>query len=524
MSTLHPSTLFGCLNAVAAEKPDAEAVVFQDERLTYGALVGEVEQVARALLAAGVKPGDRVAMLATCRLEFWLVFLATTAIGGIWLGLGTRNQLDELRYVVNDAEPALLIGISDFEGRDYRDDLRTLAAETASVREVVCIGASGPGAIAWAAFLQRGESVPASEVASAAATVQPLDPAFIVYTSGTTGRPKGAVLSHYGLVEGNRVQSRRYPADTLPLTGICSFPINHVACAGDTCCALMVGGGTIILTERFDPREQLRIVERERCSVWGGIPTMVQMTLNLPDFDQFDLSSVKAMGWGGAAMPREIIERLRLLCPSLGLVYGLTETTVNVTWTQPQTDIDVLAGSIGRPPPEFPCRIADDAGAICGEGEAGEIQFKGDFNMLGYWRRPEATAAAFTDDGWLRTGDLGFWRADGNISLVGRRSEMFKSGGFNVYPREVELAIEEHPEVEYAAVVSQQDPLYAEVGRAYVMLQRGSNLTARELDTFIRSKIANYKVPKVFEIVPELPTLANGKIDKVQLKARAAAA
>ncbi|MEI9995178.1 MAG: AMP-binding protein [Rhizomicrobium sp.] len=512
-------TVYGALRLIEDQDPVHTAVVYKDRRWTYRQLRSEVDRIAGALLARGVVRGDRVAMLCSTRIEYWTTFLATSAIGAIWVGLGLRNKLDELSFVVGDAEPRLLISLSEFEGRDYRDDLRAIRDITASIADVVTIDGGFDGSLSWEDFLEHGGS--AAAVNDAALLVDPDDPAIIVYTSGTTGRPKGALLSHYGLVAGSRAQMERSAA-ARPVQ-INSFPINHIACVGDISLTNMVAGGTTILAERFDPREQLEIIERERVTVWGGIPAMVQMTLAVPDFDRFDLSSLKAVGWGGGAMPRDVIERLSTLAPRVGGLYGLTETTSNVTWTDAGAPLDVLVSTIGKPGSAFPCRVVTEDRHLCGVGEVGEIQFKAETNMLGYWKQPDATREAFTEDGWLRTGDLGIWREDGNLTLVGRRIEMYKSGGFNIYPREVEIALESHAAVEAAAVVPKADRLYNEVGHAFVMLRGDTRPTAHELDVFLRTKLANYKIPKTIQIVDALPILANGKIDKVALRKDAAA-
>lgn len=518
MTTIDPDTMYGALSRQVASHPDREAVIFQDRRLTYAGLKAEVDRTAAALLASGVTPGERVALLSTSRLEYWTHYLATAATGAIWLGLGTRNSFEELRHVIADAEPCLLFGVDRFEGRDYRADLAALA-KAPSVRELVILGEPGEAGLGYDAWLARAADASPDGVARAAAAVRPMDPALIVYTSGTTGAPKGAMLSHHGLVTGNRAQKSRF-GDLVPRE-ICSLPINHIACVGDTCTANLLAGGTVILTERFAPREQLELIQRERVNLWGGIPAMVQMVLNEPDFAAFDVSSLRMTGWGGAAMPRETIERMGALAPRVGVVYGLTETTVNVCWSDVDADADTLAGTIGRPDPAFACRIAREDGSVCADGEEGEIQFKASTNMLGYWRRPEATAEAFAAGGWLRTGDIGVRRADGYISLVGRRIEAFKSGGFNVYPREVEMGLEAHPDVRFAAVVPTPHPLFGEVGHAFVVAAPG--LTVEALAAHARERMAGYKIPRTIELVDALPVLANGKVDKSTLKARAAA-
>jgi len=249
---------------------------------------------------------------------------------------------------------------------------------------------------------------------------------------------------------------------------------------------------------------------------------MLMMLLDHPDFASTDFSSLELIIWGGAAMPIPLIERLQTLAPRLMNVYGMTETAANTTYTAIDADIVELSETIGRPSPHMPCRIMNTEGQPCAVGEEGELQFKGEYLLLEYLNRPDATRDVYTEDGWLHTGDLGYWRDNGSITLVGRMSEMFKSGGYNVYPREIEDVLENHPAVEMAAVVGVPDDKYQEVGAAFVVLKTlGSAVTEEELTTHCRDNLANYKVPKTLTLLPSLPTLPVGKVDKVALKKHA---
>ncbi len=521
MSSLRTS-LADYVQAHAGDAPHRDAVVFEGDRISWSELRDRVDDCARALLAMGVEKGDRVAMLSTSRPEYWTVFLATTAIGAIWTGLNPRHRLDEYRYRVGDSKPKVLVGQMGFEGRHYGGDLVALAAEHDCVEGLVVFGGQPPeGAVSLESFLAEAATVSALQYEAARSAVEALDPALIVYTSGSTGKPKGAVLSHYGLAFGSLVQTEHFGV-SLPKV-VVNFPIDHVACVADTCCTTLVRGGTIVFQERFDPAATLAAVEAERATVWGGVPTMLQLALALDDFDAYDLSSVEAILWGGAALPREAVERLQQTGARLMSMYGMTETSAHVTYTEPGASASVLSETVGKPDVRFPCRIVDDAGNACGVGEEGELQFEGDYLMLGYWERPEATRDSFTADGWLRTGDLGHWREDGNIVIVGRRSEMFKSGGYNVYPREVELVLEEHEGVAMAAVIAVPDDLYQEVGHAWVLETPGAEVDVVQLREHCRAKLANYKIPKRIHVAAELPMLPVGKVDKKALAARHAA-
>ena len=501
----------------AEQTPYHEAVVFGDQRLTYAEVEAQICHCAKALLAQGVKKGDRVAVLCTSRPEYWITFLATTRIGAIWLGLNPKYRLQEIRYVIEDAKPRLLLAMAEFEGQAYTDIINKLQQDYSFIEQVVSLTTLMPGTQSFGDFLRAGAAVSDNALAQRRTSIDPMDPALLVYTSGSTGKPKGALLSHHGLCFGSSVGCEHM--DLQQPRAICNFPINHVACVADTCCVNLVAGGTLVFQERFDPALVLLTIGQERLTLLGGVPTMLLLLLDHPDFEQTDFSSLELIGWGGAALPVPIIKRLQKLAPRLINVYGMTETAANTTYTSADADLEELSETIGRPSPHMPCRIVNSDGNLCNVGEHGELQFKGDHLLLEYLNRPEATRDVYTNDGWLHTGDLGYWRGNGTISLVGRMSDMFKSGGYNVYPREIENLLETHPAVEMAAVVGVPDDRYQEVGAAFVVVNE--DIESKSLATFCRENLANYKVPKSITLVKNLPTLPVGKVDKVALKQQA---
>jgi acyl-CoA synthetase (AMP-forming)/AMP-acid ligase II len=500
----------------AALEPDREAVVFEDARWSYRELAERVDSCARALVAWGIRPGDRVATLAPPSPDFYVTFLATASVGAIWLGLNPRYQRRELEYLIGDARPRLLFARTRIGERDYGRELAFMADGT-SVEAVVALDAPGPapGAIPYPAFVTPRHSGPPAVERPA---VAPSDPALIVYTSGTTGAPKGALITHHALIHVARVQSAIWPVR--PYRVINNLPINHIGCVGDITCDALVPGGTIVFQEQFDPAAMLAAVPKERITFFGHVPTVLQLLADHPAFATTDFSTVEIIIWEGAAAPPGLIERLRAKCPNLANAYGMSETVGSVTFTFDADEVDLLANSIGWPVPDYQVRIAADDRAV-GPGEPGEIQVRGDFVCLGYWNRPDATRDLFTPDGWLRTGDLAVERTDGAYRLIGRLKEMFKSGGYNVYPREVEQVLEAHPDVALAAVIGVPDPLYQEVGHAFVMAVPGRAPTAEELERYCRTQLANYKVPKKFVIGTGFPMLPIGKIDKQALRAAA---
>ena len=507
----------------AAERPDQPAMVQDDTVLTYRETQELVDRIAKAMLAAGVQRGDRVALMANPSIAFWAHFLATSGIGAIWLGLNPKYTQGELDHVVADAEPRLLFGFAELDGQARADDLVALMDAHSSIEELILVDGDGADAGGRATrrddWLAGADRVSDDELAARRAEIDTMDPAFLVYTSGSTGRPKGALITHRGSNVCNAIAVERKGLSDRRI--ICNLPINHVGAIGDIAGRTMTGGGTLFFQERFSPEAMIATIERERLNTIAGVPTMLQLCSDHPSFEAADLSSVDLVAWGGAAMPADLLQRLldKTGAPHCTMGYGMTEITGGVTYSGLTDSVELLSTTIGTTDPRQEIRIWHPDGRVADRGEAGEIQCRGDWLMAGYWRNPEATEAAFTSDGWFHTGDLAVWREDGYLQIVGRMSEMFKSGGYNVYPREVELALEEHPGVAMAAVVSVPDPTFQEVGVAYVM---GGELDADELRTFAAERLANYKVPKRIHVLDELPMLPIGKVDKKALQAEAA--
>jgi acyl-CoA synthetase (AMP-forming)/AMP-acid ligase II len=505
----------------AERRPTTAALVLGDNRMSYSALHDAVERLARALIAAGVSKGDRVATLNTPHPDYFVTFLATASIGAIWIGLNPRYRIGELQHVVMDSEPCILFTRLEIEGRQYGEEIATLRRNCPALGRVVAFDGDLPNNAdieKMADFLTLGDTVERDALAAVRDGCGGRDPCLIVYTSGSTGSPKGALLSHDAIALAGLELNLAWPVD--PYVALNFFPINHVGCVVDVSTPCFVFGGTMVFMEHYDTRGSMDLIVRERVTLWGSVPSTFQMQLQLDDFNTFDLSAVQLIVWAGAAMPSDMITELGQICPRRATNYGLTETTMAVTIVEPTDDLETLANSVGYPVPGFEVRLADADGKAVAPGQPGEIQTRAVFNLLGYWRRPEATADAFTSDGFFRTGDLAQQRPDGRFRIVGRLKEMYKSGGYNVYPREVEEVLESHPAVSVAAVVSVPDPVWQEVGVAYLIAE--STVNVEDLAQFCRERLANYKLPKRLVIQDALPLLPIGKVDKVELKRRAA--
>ena len=511
--------IFDYLYQHADGTPDKLALSNGNAGYTYRELLLQVEACARGLLASGVNKGDRVATLSPPHPDYFIIFLATSAIGGIWAGLNSRYTRAELEHVIADSEPCIIFARTRIGSRDYREDLRYFQGSIDSVKHVVTldedVGLSG--AVSYRDFLARQAEISATTLAQAQKNVFSDDAVLLVYTSGTTGKPKGALLHHYGAIRHCQVQGSLRPAGELRQLN--AYPINHIAGVIAGSVYGLVFGGTTYFLEKFDPATVLNLIEEKRISAWGGVPVMLQRVLDHPDFPGADLSSVRVVAYSGGMVSKALLERIvRDVCPAVTTMYGLTEATGTVTAVAATDDVELLAETIGKPVADCEFRLADDTGKPVAKGEHGEIQLRGPFIMKGYWRLPEATREAIDEDGWLRTKDVALERDDGNIVLVGRLSDMYKSGGYNVYPSEIEQALEAHPAINLACVVGVPDPAYGEAGYAFVIPAPGQSPDSRALLEHCRARLAGYKLPKYIVIEAELPVLANNKPDKRRLK------
>lgn len=494
----------------ARNKPQATALVFGEIRVSYQELAEAIDSCATGLIRADVQKGDRVATLAQPSIDFVVTFLATVSVGAIWQGLNPRYQMDELSYAIRDARPKIVFTSSSSDGRDYQEEITDIARDVMELERIVPFGRDSM------AFAQSADP---DALQNRRETLSGDDPAIIVYTSGSTGSPKGALLKHGAIVSMARMQNTVWSAD--PVIALNFLPINHVGSIVDITIPVFEAGGTLVLMDQFDPNESLDLIERFGVTFWGSIPSVFHLQMAAPRFKETDFSKVQMIVWEGAPMPVDTIRHLKTICPRMATNYGMTETTSAITIAEPTDDEEVLANSVGFPVKGVDVRIADDGNNPVALGETGEIQARSNYNTLGYWRRDDETQAAFTEDGYFKTGDLGVMRPDGRISLVGRIKEMYKSGGYNVYPREIEDVLERQDGVAAAAVVGAKHSVWGEAGVAFILAS--GPVDAPTLEAAARDSLANFKIPKIFEIVEELPLLPIGKVDKKKLAEKAAA-
>lgn len=514
--------------AHAARVPQRPALVYQDHVLDYAGFMQQVDACAEQLGRMGLARGDRIALMSPARPEAIITFMAATRLGAVWLGLNPRYTTREISYVLQSARPRLVLSVGGYEGRAYGDEISTVLDESGETGGSIkpCRLVTFDGSRADSQALQQAlcDAAPLeAQVTGAGNSALPDGVCMLVYTSGTSGKPKGVLLRQKDLIFRSAMQARTFSVSDYPRS-INFAPINHIGGMHFRGLSHLIAAGTLVYQDRYRTSEIQQLMTLHRINVLMLGSTMLQMLLEDPSFDRETLRQVEWFIFSGAAMPLPLLRDLQQRCPKIGATYGLTESCGSVCYTFTPDSLEMLASSIGRPQPEGEARVAGPQGEALAAGVEGELQVKGEHCMAAYLDNEAATRAAFTPDGWLKTGDLAEVRADGSIRLAGRMSEMYKSGGYNVYPREVELVLEEHPKVAMAAVIAVDDMRYQQIGHAFVIPKSGSPLDAAELKEWCSERLANYKRPKHLFICDSLPMLAIGKVDKATLRTGANAA
>jgi len=524
MGELEARTIPSVVERAAELFGTREGLVGDGRRLTFAELAAEVDRAARAYVAHGVRPGDRVAIWAPNVADWVIAALGAFRAGAIVVTVNTRFKGDEAAYVIGTAGAETLVTVTDFLDTDHVA-LLDAAGRPDCVRDVVVLSGPTPdGTIAWSDYLRAADDVDASAAAERAAAISPDDVSTIIFTSGTTGRPKGAMLRHgasvraydawatvVGLAEGDRY--------------LIINPFFHCFGLNAGIIACLVKGATMVPHAVFDVPSVMRRVEEERITMLPGAPAVYQTILDHPDLDDHDLSSLRLAVTGAATVPVEMIRRMRseLTFRTIVTGYGLTEATGIATMCRHTDDPETIANTAGRPIPDVEVKVVDRDGRELGPGQPGEVLVRGYNVMAGYFGDPEATAAAIDDEGWLRTGDVGVFDERGNLKITDRIKDMFIVGGFNAYPAEIENVLMEHPAVGQVAVIGVPDHRLGEVGKAFVVPRAGATVDEDELIAWARERMANYKVPRSVEVVDELPLNATGKVLKYVLRERALA-
>jgi len=529
-------TLGELVDRTTENYPDNEALVCPDRgvRYTYKEFREACNQFAKGLLKLGVKKGDSTAVWGTNVPEWVITQFGSSMIGGVLVTVNTSYKLFELEYLLKQSDATTLIMTEGTKGSDYKNIIYELCPELYNCKPgeleserlpllknvIMMDNKKFPGMFTWNEILKMGEEVPDEELATCRAALDPEDVIIMMYTSGTTGFPKGVMLTHHNLItnsSGTAECINLGKADRLCIP----VPLFHCfGCVSGTMCCV-VSGATMVLVEKFDPAKVLETVEKERCTVLHGVPTMFIMELELLKKQKFDLSSLRTGIVAGAPCPVDVIKELEevMNMREVVIAYGQTEASPGITNTRTDDPHELRISTAGRALPGVEVKIVDPkTGAEVPRGVQGEIYARGSNIMKGYYKNPEATAGVIDEESWLHTGDLGVMDENGYCKIICRLKDMIIRGGENIYPKEVEEFLLTHPSVKDVQVVGVPSVKYGEEVMAFIQLKEGQALTREAVQNFCKGQIARYKVPKYVIFTDTYPTTTSGKVQKYKLR------
>ena len=533
-------TTFGrVLDRMCEEFPDQLAIKYTtlNYTRTYSEFRDDVDEFARSLIALGVKPGAHVAMWATNLPQWYIAFWATVKIGAVLVTMNTAYKIHEAEYLLRQSDTHTLILEKSYRDSDYQQIINELCPELQTtkvgqslhahrlpfLRNVITVGFAQSGALTWDEAVERGKSVPVEEVWRRAAQVSPHDVCNMQYTSGTTGFPKGVMLTHYNVVNNGKCIGDRMDLSTADRMMI-QVPMFHCFGMVLAMTASMTHGVTILPLPYFSPKPALHCIHQEHITAFHGVPTMFVAMLEHPDFEKTDFSYMRTGIMAGSPCPiakmREVVDKMNM--KEITIVYGQTEASPGCTMSSTDDSLEVRVGTVGRALPEIECRIIDpETNEELPVGEIGEFVARGYNIMKGYYKMPEATRAAIDADGWLHTGDLACKTPEGNYRITGRLKDMIIRGGENIYPKEIEEFIYTHPKVSDVQVIGVPDESYGEEIMACIILKEGEEMTVEEMKQYIRDHMARHKVPRYIDFVEGFPMNAAGKILKYKMRENA---
>jgi len=492
--------------------------------LTYEELSERVDRLARGLLDLGVGVGDKVGLWMPNVPEWVIAYFAIARVGAVVVPMNTRYKTHEVEYILDDSEATTLFAVSSFVGIDYISMIDGIREKLPRLEHIVIVGEPGDGMHAFEGLIERGEALLADgALAEREASCDPSDNVFILYTSGTTGNPKGAMLSHHNIAK-NAEQVTEVLHTTEEDVFLLGVPFFH--CFG--CVMGITGsitwGAAMVPMQVFKPKEALKLVERFGVSVLYGVPTMFVLELEenrkgKDDGTRYDVSTLRTGIMAGAPCPIEVMKgAMEELHCNVSIAYGLTEASPVITMTRFDDPIERRVETVGRALEGIEVKIADDDHQPLPTDEMGELACRGYNVMLGYYRAPEITAQTIDSDGWLYSGDLATMDADGYVKIVGRKKDMLICGGFNVYPAEIEEYLFTHPKVQNVSVIGIPDDVFGEVAAAYIIPREGVTIDPQEIVDYCVGEIANFKVPRYVEVVDDFPMTQSGKIQKFRLR------
>jgi fatty-acyl-CoA synthase len=509
------------LHATARQHADREALVvpYQDVRWTYAELDHRVDELARALVASGYRQRDRIGIWAPNCSEWVLVQYATARIGVILVNINPAYRTHEVRYALQQSGCRGLVAATDFKSSDYVAMVAEVRPDLPDLEQVIHLGTD-----TWTALLARATEVPLEQVREIEAELDPADPINVQYTSGTTGFPKGATLSHrnilnngYFVSEGCRYTHEDRVCIPVPFYHCFGMVMGNLGCSTH-------GATMVVPAPAFDPEATLATIAAERCTSLYGVPTMFIAMLGHPSFESYDLTSLRTGIMAGSPCPIEVMKQCieRMNMDEVTICYGMTETSPVSTQSATDDPVDKRTGTVGRVHPHVEIKIIDpDTGTTVERGTTGEFCTRGYSVMIGYWNEPERTAESIDGEGFMHSGDLAVMDDEGYVNIVGRSKDMIIRGGENIYPREIEEFLYTHPDITDVQVIGVPDLKYGEEVMAWVTVRAGAELTADDVREFCQGRIAHYKIPRYVETTDAFPMTVTGKIQKFKLREQA---
>ena len=495
------------LSETATRFPDKEAIIFEDERITWSEVQRLTFNLAAAFLEMGVQRGDRIGILCTTRPEYIVTYLAASQVGAMLVGFNINFTPREIRKQAEIAKPVAMVVLRSMK---IAGQLQSCFETMPTVQQCIAIGEPAPSG--WLKFDQLVETQNPGMtelLAERAGTLQEEDGALMVFTGGVTGTTKGAVLSHKNIVANITAQNQHLEWCSDDRT-ILHLPMNHVSGATLLTIGALLSGATLVMLEQFQPEQTLEAVQREKITIFGQVPAMWIMEFVLPHFDTFDLSSVRMTIIAGAPSSIRVKRGVAAIAPIAYHGYGLTETAGMITYNRPKADLAIILNTVGRTAPEFELQIVERGGKPVGPNIEGEILVRGDCVMNGYFENQEETAMVLSDDGWLSTGDLGRMDERGNLTLTGMSKRMYFLGGYNVFPAEIEVYLNQHPDIEESVCFAVEHPVLGAVGEVYVVPKTKSSLAVKDVRAYCKQGLARYKRPANIYIVDALPAATTG--------------
>ena len=528
-------TFGALLDQTAAKYPDKDALVNvqRGQRFTYLELKKECDQAAKAFIKMGVKKGDHIAIWGTNVNEWVLTFFAAAKIGAVVVTINTNYRSHELKYLLEQSDTMTLFLIEEYRDNHYIDTIYDICpelknslpgqghcAQLPNLKNIVLLEDKNfSGIFNWHDFMNLGSDISDAELALAQAACQPEDVINIQYTSGTTGFPKGVMLTH-----NNVINNAYYVGACQNYTDqerLC-IPVPFFHCFGLTMSitVCVAYGAAMVPTEQFKSEWVLEAIEKEKCTALQGVPTMWIALLEQPDFKKYDISSLRTGIMAGSPCPQEVMQRVvDTMAPEVTIAYGQTESSPVVTQTRPDDSLARRVSTVGQAAPGVEIKILDFAtGQECPPNEQGEVCFRGYVVMKGYYKMMDETKEVIDQDGWLHSGDLGVKDAAGYVKITGRLKDMIIRGGENIYPREIEEFLYTNPKVQDVQVVGVPSDKYGEQVMACIQLKEGETATEEEIQSFCEQKISRYKIPKYIRFMKEYPMTASGKIQKFKLR------